>query len=407
MKLLSFLGTGNYRPVTYRLGEKELETEYVVEALYSFLEPDEVVVFVTEEAMKTHGEKLKERIPVRFVPIEVPRKQEDVWGIFEAIVESVGEGESIALDITHAFRHIPFLAFPALLYLVEMKNVDVRGIYYGAFEAREETESGIKAPIFELTGLLEAIEWLYGLRDLKLYGRAEGLSDAIRKTNARIHRSGAGERPKVLSRYSGLLRSLSTLLHLNQVPAFMELAGRSEKDLDDFRREAVRFLPPLRYSLGEVEKLTSFGCSSGHCLEEAVELTGYMLEKGLVANALELERELIVNVVLARLGVEDYLSRDNRVRAERTIGWFAGKVRGMKGLEKTEWVGKLEGWELIDELARAWLKVSEVRNAIAHAGMKPEEDRPQPKTIIKAAKEVFETLRKVVNATVRSDEDKS
>lgn len=406
MKLLSFLGTGNYKPVVYAFNGKEFRTEYVAEALHNFLRPEEVVVFATREAMDAHGEEISRRIPVRFVDIEVPRRQEDVWGIFEAMVESVGEGENIALDITHAFRHIPFLAFPAMLYLVEMKDVTVEGIYYGAFEARQETESGVKAPIFELSGMLEAIEWLYGLRDLKEYGRAEGLSGAIRRTNARIYRSGSGEKPRVLSRYSTLLRDLSTLLHLNQVPAFMELAERAGKDLEPFREEAVRFLPPLRYSLGEVERLVSFSCNSKSCLEESLKLVEYMLEKGLVANALELERELVVNVVLARLGVEDFLEMENRKKAEKTLGWLSGELRGnTKGLEKTDWVDELRKWSGTEELVKVWLKVTEVRNAIAHAGMKPRRDRPQPKTILKSALGVLETLEGIIPPVV-GDEDK-
>ncbi len=396
MKLLSFLGTGRYQPVTYTLNGMEFKTEYVAEALYHFLKPDEVIVFVTEEALEKHGQSLAGRVPVKFVSIEVPRKQEDVWGIFEAMVESVGNGENVALDITHAFRHIPFLAFPALLYLVEVKGVDVKGIYYGAFEAREETESGVEAPIFELTGLFDVIEWLYGLRDLKEYGRAEGLSGAIKRTNARIHRSGSGEKPRVLSRYSTALNDLSTLLHLNQIPAFMELAEKAGKDFGNFRNEAIRFLPPLKYGLEEVEKLVSFGCS-GNCLGEGVGLAEYMLEKGLTANALELERELIVNIVLAKLGVEDHLDGENRRNAEKTLGWLSGELRGnMENLEKTKWVDELKDWEETEKLVRAWLKVTEVRNAIAHAGMKPKRDRPRPKKIVKSAHEVLRDLREIV-----------
>ena len=405
MKLLSFLGTGNYHPVLYTMGGKTFRTEYVVEALYNFLKPDEVVVFVTAEAMEKHGEELRKRIPVRFVPIEVPRRQDDVWKVFEAMVTSVEDGERVALDITHAFRHIPFLSFPALLYLIEMKDVGVEGIYYGAFEARWESDEGEVTPVFELTGLLDAIEWLYGLRDLKRYGRAEGLSEAIKRTNARIHREGWEEKPRVLSRYSTVLRDLSTLLHLNQVPEFMELSNRARKDLEKFKEEAVRFLPSLRHSLSEVERLLSFSCHSEYCLEETLRLIEYMLEKGLVANALELERELIVNIILARLGVKDYLERENRVRAERTMGFFAGRMKGIE-VEETEWVETLENWGWTGELVRAWMKVGEVRNAIAHAGMKPKRDRPRPKKIVRSAWEVLETLRAVIENGGERDEDK-
>ncbi len=405
MKLLSFLGTGKYQPVLYSLGGKTFRTEYVAEALYNFLKPEEVIVFVTAEAMEAHGKELGKRIPARFVLIEVPKRQDDVWKVFEAMVTGVGEGERVALDITHAFRHIPFLSFPALLYLVEIKGVKVEGIYYGAFEARWEDEDGVVTPIFELTGLLDAIEWLYGLRDLKRYGRAEGLSEAIRRTNARIHREGREEKPRVLSRYSTVLGDLSTLLHLNQIPEFMELSSRVEKDLSDFREEAVRFLPPLRHSLSEVERLLSFSCSSGHCLRETIGLIEYMLEKGLVANALELERELIVNIVLARLGVEDYLKRENRVKAERTLGFFAGRMKGVE-VERTEWVEALENWEWTEELVKAWLKVGEVRNAIAHAGMKPKRDRPRPRKIVRSAREVLETLKAVIEGVGGVDENK-
>ncbi|WP_322785246.1 TIGR02221 family CRISPR-associated protein [Methanotorris igneus] len=167
MKLLTFLGTTKYSEVVYTHEGKEVKTRYIQKVLSEIFKPDEVVIFVTNEAYKEHGDSIKKELGnVSFVQIEIPKSQEDLWDLFEKIVESVNDNDEIIFDITHAFRHIPFMSFIVLLYLQQVKNVKIKGIYYGAF-----MKDYNKAPIFDLSSLLNLAEWLYEIRDLKKYGR--------------------------------------------------------------------------------------------------------------------------------------------------------------------------------------------------------------------------------------------
>ncbi|AEH24483.1 TIGR02221 family CRISPR-associated protein [Pyrococcus yayanosii] len=396
MKLLSFIGSSEYKETIYFYEDKTVRTEYIQEALTKIFQPSEVIIFATKEAYKKHGEKLRERIEnVQFVEIETPKTQEDIWSLFEKIVDSVDYNDEIILDITHAFRHIPFMSFPIILYLQEVKNVKIVGIYYGAFEAK--TEKG--APIFDLSGILDLADWLYGVRDLKKYGRGEGIYNSIKNMNARFYKTNAPKKPKTLSGYADLILILLKNLQLNQIPEFMELSAKAKKGYEEFKAEAIEFLPPIRYTLNEIERLTEFGCKEfgKESLEKQLGIIEYLLEKGMTANALELMREWIINAVIFLAGEKKWLSKDVRIKAEKTIGWFSAKIRGnTNGIEKTEWVEKLEKNEKIAKLAKVWLKVYEIRNAIAHAGMKEKKDRPKVNVIEKRSHEILKLLKEAL-----------
>ncbi|WP_240912570.1 TIGR02221 family CRISPR-associated protein [Thermococcus sp. LS2] len=395
MKLLSFIGFGDYKETTYLYGDKAVRTEYIQEALTKIFHPSEVIIFATKEAYQKHGENLKKRLKnVHFVHIETPKTQDDIWDLFERIVDSVDYGDEIILDITHAFRHIPFMSFLVMLYLQEVKNVKIRGIYYGAFEAK--TEKG--APIFDLSGLLDLADWLYGVRDLRKYGRGEGIYTSIRNMNARFYKTNTQKKPKTLSGYANLILLLLKNLQLNQIPTFMKLSAEAKNGYEEFKAEAIEFLPPIRYTLNEIKRLTEFGCNEfgKECLEKQLKIIEYLLEKGMTANALELMREWIVNTVIFLAGEKDWLRREVRIKAERTIGWFSADIIGKsEGFEKTEWAEKLERDEKMTKLAKVWLKVQEIRNTIAHAGMKKE--NPDPNKIERKAREFLEMLKEVLS----------
>jgi hypothetical protein len=58
MRLISFLGTGNYGETTYSFEEKTCRTRYVAYALASFTQPQEIRLIATNEAWQQHGEAL-------------------------------------------------------------------------------------------------------------------------------------------------------------------------------------------------------------------------------------------------------------------------------------------------------------------------------------------------------------
>ncbi|MDD3962408.1 MAG: TIGR02221 family CRISPR-associated protein, partial [Bacteroidales bacterium] len=167
--LISFLGTNNYVPANYYLGDQSHKVDnvrFIQEALLELIcsdwsENDVVKVFLTDEAEKKNWvdnghldrdskvieyEGLKSRLDafaahhkskIRFEPIyNVPTgiTETDVWDVFDTIYEQLEENDEVYFDITHSFRSIPMLCMVLLNYAKYLKNITVKGIYYGAFE---------------------------------------------------------------------------------------------------------------------------------------------------------------------------------------------------------------------------------------------------------------------------------
>ncbi len=111
MKLLTFLGTGNYQSTTYVWDGKECTTEFAPVASCHFLQPQQLIIFVTSDARGTHLGKLTSQLPegVSVVARDIPTGQDEkeLWEIFSAVAGTVSPKEEVAFDITHGLRSFP------------------------------------------------------------------------------------------------------------------------------------------------------------------------------------------------------------------------------------------------------------------------------------------------------------
>ena len=94
-------------------------------------------------------------------PLLVPfaRTEAEQIDILRRLSERVVAGETLALDVTHGFRHLPMLAMVAARYLARVRAVEVTEIYYGALEMSRD---GV-APVLRLSGLLRMLDWVDAL----------------------------------------------------------------------------------------------------------------------------------------------------------------------------------------------------------------------------------------------------
>ena len=99
---------------------------------------------------------LKMDVSLRIIPY--CRTPEEQSALLRILAEEVGEGDRIALDITHGFRHLPMLMLLAAMYLRLAKGAEITGIWYGAYDP----DTG-EAPVMELSGLLHFMDWLQAL----------------------------------------------------------------------------------------------------------------------------------------------------------------------------------------------------------------------------------------------------
>ncbi|WP_156810366.1 CRISPR-associated DxTHG motif protein [Nitritalea halalkaliphila] len=141
--LLSFLGTSNYVSCNYftegNPEEKIENVRYIQEAIFklyctNFTANDQVLLLLTElaekmnflddgqwspqsksysasnEGLKSRFQQLQEegfKFTLNTQRIKEGFSQEEIWSIFETIADQIQEGDTIILDITHAFRFLP------------------------------------------------------------------------------------------------------------------------------------------------------------------------------------------------------------------------------------------------------------------------------------------------------------
>ena len=278
----------------------------------------------------------------------------------------------LTVDVTHGPRHFSFLTYIAVLYLAALRDVRVRGAYYSL--PRENAPS----PFLDLRPLLDLPRWIHALQVVRETGSTLPLAEVIHPGS----RGGTATARNA----KDIARDLSAMseAYLSGLP--LEL-GRLAHDVHARRLKALKKLLagdhrlPLAGELIEGLKgtLASFAADTptvGDGWKQRIDLTAVELDRQArmiddllhrrnVAAALGLMNEWTVSWVVWRQGgARGWLDfRNVRRRAGRLLGAMAA-VDGDPGLRS----------RLTDEqrsLGGFWTRLSELRNAYHHHGMRP------------------------------------
>ena len=202
---LSVLGVAFYETCRYRKDDfTGSETLFVQKSLLEYLQQQEnwggdsdlVLMLLTDLARKNNWDKnLKTRFCAKlqkevayqglekilldmnlsYQDIAIPdgKDSDQMWEIFEVIFDKLQESDELYLDITNSFRYLPMLLVVLVNYAKLLKNVKVKAIFYGNYEARDK-ESNI-APIMDLLPLSVLQDWTLAASDYLRYGQVEKL----------------------------------------------------------------------------------------------------------------------------------------------------------------------------------------------------------------------------------------
>lgn len=80
------------------------------------------------------------------------------YAILSAIADAVPNGK-VSFDLTHGFRHLGMIGFLSAFMLERVRNLNVRGLWYGALDMGE---SG-RTPVLQLDGLSHVRHWVDAL----------------------------------------------------------------------------------------------------------------------------------------------------------------------------------------------------------------------------------------------------
>lgn len=405
MKAISFIGLGTYDEVTYfwqtDQGEDSYRTHLFPEAVARIFQPERLLVLVTTEARR-HANflVLQERLGNLVQPVLIPSgsHEQELWQIFDRCVSVVEEGDEILLDVTHAFRSLPLVVFTAAAYLRRAKGTSIRYVIYGAHDAAQGNEKGAsdsrRVPIFNLTPIVDLLDWLSGAESFLFRSDAFALAEKLEATHRRLWTSRTSDGlPTSLQNLAQRLRNLSLALHLAWPRDVMihahELLPTLDRAIEEIRRWSPPFAVIIEHVRRQVEPLAHPRPDDLdiHNLKRQLALIEHYLSKGLIVQAVNLMREWIVNwVVFQRARTGHWLSRDERQEAEKALGASIAHLMD-RSTTIPEWFASISRSE---DAAEIWSLLAELRNAVAHCAMS--EDRPNPRTVESTARAIASQL---------------
>ncbi len=375
--LLTVLGV---KPTSqrYTLGEECAEATIATIALCSLLpdaqRPGEVVALCTREArdetFPALEAELRERCTVRAVEVPGARTQDEIERYLHTVVQAVppagDERIDLILDLTHGFRHLPFLTYVAVMYLTALSNVRLVAAYYGMLERGVDV-----APFLDLQPLLTLPRWFHAVEVLRRWGDVSPIAELV----------GQGAHGQQARQIDGDLRRLSRAYLAGQPLELGRLVNR-------FRRQRKRVfakllrnehrLPLAKKLVRQIDKsLRPFeipGQLSGDGwkrdvvlnedeLQRQASLIDGLFERGHRPVALGLLREWVVSWALLRLGrTGDWLEREARETGQNHLG-------ALRAIAEDSALGeRLTPQQR--ELAEFWGSLSDLRNAYHHHAMR-------------------------------------
>ncbi|MEG6617028.1 TIGR02221 family CRISPR-associated protein [Peptococcaceae bacterium 1198_IL3148] len=371
---ITSLGTGNYEQLYYFENDKQHYTAYapVAVAALKNLAGAKASILVTQKAREKHYNQLAGELTALGLnpqPVDIPDgiSEEEIFKIFEIITAQVSEGERITLDVTFSLRHLPFVYLAALIYMVGLKQVKLEGIYYGAFELKQDQVS----PILEITSLFRLIEWYHGLSNARQEGDFRALGRLLNGDIGRLYKQGAGDAN--FSKVSKLMNKLGFYL-ASVLP--MEV-GLNSKDVSSLLKKEFQSTTGTAYAahmaMNSLSQLLDRWKISGDDdqeiakgyieiteeeLERQLRLAEWYIERMNVPAALLVIREwMITRMQFASNHINDWLGYHKRKKYEQILN--ALSERAKHGI----------GNAVEKELASVWQSIAKQRNKFAHAGM--------------------------------------
>jgi CRISPR-associated DxTHG motif protein len=373
MKLIAFLGTGEYKCATYRWNDHTYETSFVQEAFVHWLKPETTCVLLTKEARKKHWNDLSQRLQghTQIVEVDIPdgKSEAELWRIFEKISDAVCEGDEIAFDITHGFRSLPMIAMLTIAYLKQVKGVKVQYVLYGAYEARNDKDQ--VAPVFDLTLFADLLDWLAAAKMFITTGDSSELGRLIQEVqnDAYRNRGAYGENlPRALKNFGMALEEVSNDLLLARVPNLPDSIRRLAQRQSEANTEVGQWTQPLTLLLDKIA--AAYAPFQDDSLPTQAKLIRWYLDHNHIVQAMTLAREWVVSYYAQQKS----LSRND---AENELNQRANNQEN-------------------DELVQLWSSIRNIRNDLAHCGFSRAEGQVLSATSIRQnAEEVVKQIEQL------------
>lgn len=191
-------GTAGYEGTTYGFEDGTTDdADFFVYALTRYVKPDHLIVIATDKVKEPDLKNNKsspldqlrewislENVPITVVDIPNGKDRNEAWSIFNAVVakydELFPEGSTqpeVYLDITNGLRSVPILMLSIGRYLQRSRRVDLQGIFYGAYDAVDETQ--IVKPVYQVDSFITVLDWASAVDTFLTTGNSVQLAEML------------------------------------------------------------------------------------------------------------------------------------------------------------------------------------------------------------------------------------
>ena len=390
MKVITFLGATEAWDTSYIMPDgRECTAPYFGVALARFYpDLDNLKVFVTEKARAQHWQRfqhLVEDYVDDLEPVEIPdgADEDELWSLFQTVVDAVDEQEEVIFDITHGFRSLPFLSLLAVAYLRQVKDIKLRAVLYGNYEARDRSAEPHRAPVVDLSGFVSLFDWMTAADRFTRFGDAGDLAQRLRdaKPGWQDQQADPAKREQAvrLSCAATSLDSVSMALRLIRPGEAMDASFRLKNQLLDasqsIQANARPFVPLVRAITDEYAPLAMPSAQQAEDLVGQLacerEMVDWLMKRKQYVQAATIAREWIVSWVMAQVEMDEMLDEDKRREVEHILGKALQERKRKHGAFSDAKFSNRRNLHFVSQIGKAldiYSNLGDARNDLLHAG---------------------------------------
>lgn len=361
--LIGALGVTKYDGTHYKFENgNEVEADFFLYALARHINPDCVIAIVTDLAEQKTLPDLQEWMNLDSIPltaIRIPNgsTSAEAWEIFNKIEAKFNEllqqsdsSLEVFIDITYGFRSIPILFLSIARYLQRTKDIQLGGIFYGAYDA-PSPEQNLK-PVYKLDSFITVLDWATAVDTFRKTGSSVQLADMLD-----IY--GADFQLPAMQKVAEALRDLSRALDLVRIEDAHRAAYNLIEAVKAVTTEAIResdriILELVKQLSDEFESIALVSPRSDikRFIKASLELVFWYHDRNRYQDAMLVAREWIISYKM--------FNPSFRTRPYKNEEFFDYAVRRAEE--------NPAGWK-IPERKRLATEISELRNSLAHGGL--------------------------------------
>lgn len=329
-------------------------------------------ISIIQTGLESQLKKLHLLFPV--IPVNIPEgnNEKEIWTIFERIFELIQDDDELYFDLTHGFRYLPMLILVLGNYTKFLKNITIKSITYGNYEARNRDTN--EAPFINLMTLSNLQDWTSASASFIKSGNITMLKNVSNTALTPILREAQGTNfaATTLKKYINILEKVVDDMNTCRGTNILEGENISKLlSLSDQLKDTDIIIEPLKPIINKIKN------SFRDFIPSSNIKNGYLSAKWCFDNSLYQQALTILHeTIVSHICEKENFNIDNKEKREIVNKAFKIHRDRLKEEEWTvendkekELIKQVLQNKLLEDLSHIFKITTGLRNDFNHAGM--------------------------------------